>query len=131
MTLINAQKGNQTVAAYFASLRGLADELAAVGKAIQDDELISYIIHGLDVDYQPLVSALDARVMPVSLDELYAMLGNYDQRMAQFNHLGSGGFVMSSMRLYLPRVEARLRGITAVKAIVASEVISTTTHVNK
>uniref|UniRef100_A0A453J8X6 Retrotransposon gag domain-containing protein n=1 Tax=Aegilops tauschii subsp. strangulata TaxID=200361 RepID=A0A453J8X6_AEGTS len=44
-TLINAQKGNQTVAAYFASLRGLADELAAAGKAIQDDELISYIIH--------------------------------------------------------------------------------------
>ncbi|KAM3280252.1 hypothetical protein ACQJBY_047187 [Aegilops geniculata] len=41
--LINAQKGNQTVAAYFASLGGLADELAAEGKAIQDDELISYI----------------------------------------------------------------------------------------
>uniref|UniRef100_A0A453B4M0 Retrotransposon gag domain-containing protein n=1 Tax=Aegilops tauschii subsp. strangulata TaxID=200361 RepID=A0A453B4M0_AEGTS len=43
--LINAQKGNQSVAAYFASMRGLADELASAGKAIQDDELISYIIH--------------------------------------------------------------------------------------
>ncbi|XP_073360660.1 uncharacterized protein [Aegilops tauschii subsp. strangulata] len=95
-TLINAQKGNQTVAAYFASLRGLADELAAAGKAIQDDELISYIIHGLDVDYQPLISALDAHVTPVSLDELYAMLSNFDQRMAQFNHSGSGGFRSSA-----------------------------------
>ena len=66
--LINAQKGNQSVASYFASLRGLADELAAAGKPIQDDELISYILHGLDVDYQPLVSALDARVTPVTLD---------------------------------------------------------------
>uniref|UniRef100_A0A453SVN4 Retrotransposon gag domain-containing protein n=1 Tax=Aegilops tauschii subsp. strangulata TaxID=200361 RepID=A0A453SVN4_AEGTS len=43
--LINAQKGNQSVASYFASLRGLADELAAAGKPIQDAELISYILH--------------------------------------------------------------------------------------
>uniref|UniRef100_A0A453I4G2 Retrotransposon gag domain-containing protein n=1 Tax=Aegilops tauschii subsp. strangulata TaxID=200361 RepID=A0A453I4G2_AEGTS len=43
--LINMQKGNQSVASYFAAMRGLADELAAAGKAIQDDELMSYIIH--------------------------------------------------------------------------------------
>uniref|UniRef100_A0A453B4K2 Retrotransposon gag domain-containing protein n=1 Tax=Aegilops tauschii subsp. strangulata TaxID=200361 RepID=A0A453B4K2_AEGTS len=86
--LINAQKGNQSVAAYFASMRGLADELASAGKAIQDDELISYIIHGLDMDYQPLVSALDARITPVSLDELFAMLSNFDQRVAQFQNSG-------------------------------------------
>ena len=49
--LINAQKGNQSVTAYFAYMRGLADELASAGKAIQDDEMISYIIHGLDMDY--------------------------------------------------------------------------------
>ena len=88
--LINAQKGNQMVAAYFASLRGLADELAAAGKAIQDDELISYIIHGLDVDYQPLVSALDAHVTLVALDELYAMLSNFDQCVARFHSTGGG-----------------------------------------
>uniref|UniRef100_A0A453L844 CCHC-type domain-containing protein n=1 Tax=Aegilops tauschii subsp. strangulata TaxID=200361 RepID=A0A453L844_AEGTS len=87
--LINAQKGNQSVASYFAAMRGLADELAAAGKPIQDDELMSYIIHGLDQDYQPLVSALDARVTPVTLDELFAMLSNFDQRMAQYH--GSGG----------------------------------------
>ena len=76
--LINAQKGNQSVATFFAAMRGLADELAAVGKPIQDDELISYILHGLDMDYQPLASALDARVTPVTLDELFAMLSNFD-----------------------------------------------------
>lgn len=87
--VINAQKGNQPVASYFAAMRGFADELAAAGKAIQDDELMSYIIHGLDQDYQPLVSALDARVTPVTLDELFAMLSNFDQRMAQYH--GSSG----------------------------------------
>ena len=93
--LINAQKGNQSVAAYFAAMRGLADELAAAGKPIQDDELISYLLHGLDMDYQPLVSALDARVTPVSLDELYAMLSNFDQRVAQC-HSAGGGFKSSA-----------------------------------
>ena len=87
--LINAQKGNQSVSSFFAAMRGLADELVAAGKPIQDDELISYILHGLDQDYQPLVSALDARVTPVILDELFAMLSNFDQRMAQYQ--GSGG----------------------------------------
>ena len=35
------------------------------------------------------------------------------------------GYITPSMRLYLPRVEARLRGIIALKAYVASEVIFT------
>ena len=39
--------------------------------------------------------------------------------------LAPGQTVTPSMRLYLPRVEARLRGIIALKAYVASEVIFT------
>ena len=94
--LINAQKGNLSVASYFAAMRGYADELAATGKAIPNDELASYIIHGLDADYQPLVSALDARVTRVTLDELFAMLSNFDQRMAQFQGSGGDGFKSSA-----------------------------------
>ncbi|XP_073356783.1 uncharacterized protein [Aegilops tauschii subsp. strangulata] len=89
-SMVNAQKGNKTVATYFAEMRGFADELAAARKPLQDDELISYILQGLDMDYQPLVSALDACITPVSLDELFAMLSNFDQRVAQYQ--GSGGF---------------------------------------
>ena len=53
------------------------------------------MLHGLDMDYQPLVSALDARVTPVSLDELYAMLSNFDRRVTQFHSTG-GGFKSSA-----------------------------------
>lgn len=92
--LLHAQKGTQPVATFFAHMRGLADELAAAGKPLQDDEIVSYIIHALDMEYQPLVSALDARTSPVTLDELFTMLSNFDQRMALYQ--GSGGFKSSA-----------------------------------
>ncbi|SPT20419.1 unnamed protein product [Triticum aestivum] len=95
-SLINAQKGNLYVASYFATMHGYADDLAAAGKAILDDELISYVIHGLDADYQPLISALDARVSPVTLDELFAMLSKFDQRMVHFHGSSGGGFKSSA-----------------------------------
>lgn len=39
------------MASYFAYMRGFADELAAAGKPLQDGELISYILNGLDMEY--------------------------------------------------------------------------------
>lgn len=52
------------MAAYFAHMRSLAGELTTTGKPLLDDELISCIIVGLEMEYQPLISALDARTNP-------------------------------------------------------------------
>lgn len=45
--LANIKKGNMPSSDYFAKMKAIKDELAAAGKAVSDEELISYIVNGL------------------------------------------------------------------------------------
>nr|XP_045084710.1 glycine-rich RNA-binding protein-like [Aegilops tauschii subsp. strangulata] len=72
------------------------DELAAAGRGIGEEELLSFIIAGLDMDYQPIISALNVRTDPVSVDEPFAMVANFDQRVELFHGSGAGGFKSSA-----------------------------------
>ena len=47
-----------TTAAYFNKMKTLGDEIAAAGKPIDDDEMVSFIMNGLDSDYNPIVSSV-------------------------------------------------------------------------
>ena len=78
IALSNAQKGSLSAAAYFGQMRALSDELAAAGKPIGEDELISFIIADLDMDYQPIISALDVRTEPITVDGLFSLVSNFD-----------------------------------------------------
>jgi hypothetical protein len=41
-------------------LKTLADQMASAGKKLADEELSSYILVGLDFEYNPIVSSIDA-----------------------------------------------------------------------
>ncbi|KAE8770285.1 hypothetical protein D1007_57977 [Hordeum vulgare] len=95
-SLVNAQKGSQTAAAFFIRMRSYADELAMAGKPVTDDELVSFITSGLDMEYNPLVSALENRTEPITPDELFGQLSNFDQRLERLQGAGSNGFRSSA-----------------------------------
>lgn len=81
IALATTKKGDLSMAEYIAKMRSLADEIASAGKAIDDDELVSYVLAGLDFDYNPIVSALVARTEPISVGEMYSQLLSFEQRM--------------------------------------------------
>ena len=61
MQLASCKKGDMSATAYFAKMTTIGNELASIGKAVQDDEMISFILIGLDYDYNSLVSSVNAR----------------------------------------------------------------------
>jgi hypothetical protein len=59
-------------------MKGLASELSALGKPVEDDELLGYLLHGLDkVEYNPLITSVNGNP-GTSLYEFYEQLCSYD-----------------------------------------------------
>jgi hypothetical protein len=74
MMLAKTQKGSSTTVEYFAKMKSLADEMASAGKKLDDEELTSYILAGLDAEYNPQVYSITTIVEPITLGELYSQL---------------------------------------------------------
>lgn len=71
MALATASKGTSSIADYYSKMKLLADEMASAGRRLEDDEMVSYILTGLDDDYDSVVTSVANRVEPISLGELY------------------------------------------------------------
>jgi ribosomal protein L18E len=79
MTLPTTKKADMAISKYFAKMKSLADEMVFVGKILDDEELVSYILAGLDFDFDGVISAVSARVEPITVSELYGQLLAHEQ----------------------------------------------------
>jgi hypothetical protein len=59
----------------------LADQLAAIGKGVEDEDLISYVVGGLSPSYHPFITTLSfvTQDSPISFDAFQLELLNYEQ----------------------------------------------------
>jgi hypothetical protein len=78
MALATTQKGNMSISEYLAKMKSFAYDMASAGKPLEEEELVSYILAGLDFDYDPIVSVIVARVEPISIGELYSQLLSFE-----------------------------------------------------
>ena len=69
------------IAEYVGKMKALGCEMASAGKPIDDEELVGYIFTGLDMEYSSIVSVVLAWVEPISVNELYAQLLSFEQRV--------------------------------------------------
>lgn len=70
MALATASMGASSINEYFMKMKALANETTSAGKKLEDEELISYILMGLDLDFNLVVFAVAAQVEPISVGEL-------------------------------------------------------------
>jgi hypothetical protein len=55
MALSTTQKGSSTMAEYISKMKTLADDMASAGTKLDDEEFGSYVLTGLDSDYNSVV----------------------------------------------------------------------------
>ena len=63
-----------SVEEYISKMRALADEMAVAGKPIDDEELVSYICTRLDLEYNPIIMSVLARVELITVTKLSTQL---------------------------------------------------------
>lgn len=61
ITLATTHKGSMTISEYIIKLRMLGDEMEAVGKVLDDEDMVLYILAGLNIDFNLVASAIAAR----------------------------------------------------------------------
>lgn len=81
MALATMQKGTSTAEEYIGKMKSLADDMATAGKKLDDEELCSYILAGLDFEYNSFVSSIAARAEAITVSELYAQLLAFESRL--------------------------------------------------
>jgi hypothetical protein len=96
LALTTTKKGNMSITDYVVKMKGLADKMAAVGKALDDDELAAHICNGLDADYNSVVTSVTARTDSISIPEIYAQLLSFETRLelqdgGSYDHVANHG----------------------------------------
>ncbi|KAK1670312.1 hypothetical protein QYE76_058471 [Lolium multiflorum] len=75
------KKNDLSVTLYFNKISALADTLASIGQPLRPEEFISYVLNGLDDDYDSLVENITGRPIPIQPRELYARMLATEQRI--------------------------------------------------
>jgi hypothetical protein len=70
-----------------------ADEMVAVERILEEDELVEYILTGLSHEYDPIVSAIITKTGAMSVSELYVQLLAFETRLALMGAQGGGSSV--------------------------------------
>jgi hypothetical protein len=76
------KKRDLTITAFFNKANSLADTLTSIGQPLRDDEFTSFILNGLDKEYDSCFEAVNHRDNPMTPHDLYSRLLNTEQRIA-------------------------------------------------
>ncbi|KAK1644724.1 hypothetical protein QYE76_062529 [Lolium multiflorum] len=76
--LVETKKNTMSVEKYFSKMKTIAQELAAAGKPIDDDELVWYVLKNLGGEYNNLITAVRANPN-TTLSDLFGQVQSFDR----------------------------------------------------
>jgi hypothetical protein len=67
--LTTLKKGSMSITEYFHKLTKLIDTLATIDKPLGEDDITSFLLRGLNSEYDSFVTSVITQVDPISIDE--------------------------------------------------------------
>ena len=77
----NWKKGSKSINEYFQGLTTRFDELALLGKALDHEDQIEFVLDGLPEEYKTIADQIDGRETPPSLPEIHEKLLNQEAKL--------------------------------------------------
>ena len=79
--LRETKKLDSSVAVFYNKIKALSDTLTSIGQLLRPEEFQSYVLNGLDEEYDSLVEAVKMRENPMPAHDLYTHMLSTEQRM--------------------------------------------------
>lgn len=70
LALATTQKGTMSISEYVGKMKAPGDEMTAAGKPLDDEEMVAYILNGLDAEYNSVYTALVTKSEAISDGEV-------------------------------------------------------------
>ncbi|CAD5178779.1 unnamed protein product [Musa acuminata subsp. malaccensis] len=84
--MVTKQEGS-TISDYLQHIKVIIDDLALIGYFLCDEEVVIHTLNGLDTDYKELAAVIRARDSPVSFEDLYDKLTDYEMYLKRVDKL--------------------------------------------
>ena len=85
--LMKTKQEGSTIADYLQTIKVIIDDLALIGHSLSDEEVLIHTLNGLGGEYKELAVALRARDSPISFEELYDKLIDYETYLKRDDRL--------------------------------------------
>ncbi|KAK1617831.1 hypothetical protein QYE76_023348 [Lolium multiflorum] len=123
--LSSTKKLELSASVFFAKMKGFASELAAVGKPVPEDEMIGYIVGGLDGSYNDVAASVNAvvvdkTVVTVAVHQTTVTAGAHALQTAVTVAAGSAGTTAVVMTVLAGKIVVVMMA-DKVAAMVASD----------
>ena len=85
--LMKTKQEGSIIADYLQNIKVIINDLALIGHSLCDEEIIIHTLNGLEDDYKELAAIIRARDLPVSFEELYDKLTDYEMYLKRATKL--------------------------------------------